>query len=164
MNNNNHQDACNLPQRRRLPHGIPAWVPDDAVHFVTINCAERGKNQLCESSVAEIFKESLLHRQKLGHLWMRLCLLMPDHIHLLASFSRNHGMKGVIAKWKEWTAKQTGIRWQTDFFEHRLRRDESFEEKAHYIRMNPVRKGLVARPEEWPYVWDSNTFGDFRGW
>ncbi|MFA5058283.1 MAG: hypothetical protein WC485_09235 [Opitutaceae bacterium] len=26
-------------------------------------------------------------------------------------------------------------------------------EKWHYIRLNPVRKGLVREPEEWRFVW-----------
>lgn len=36
-------------------------------------------------------------------------------------------------------------RWQRDFFDHRLRSIESAAEKAQYIRMNPVRAGLVNR-------------------
>jgi hypothetical protein len=39
------------------------------------------------------------------------------------------------------------------FFDHRLRREESLRDKADYILHNPVRKGLVARPEDWPRVW-----------
>ena len=38
------------------------------------------------------------------------------------------------------------------FFEHRLRKEESFREKADYILANPVRAGLVERAEDWPYV------------
>jgi hypothetical protein len=37
------------------------------------------------------------------------------------------------------------------FFEHRLQGDESLDEKAGYILENPVRAGLVAKPEDWPY-------------
>ena len=46
------------------------------------------------------------------------------------------------------------IPWQRDFFDHRLRHEESFflKKKATYIRLNPVRAGLVAIPEEWPHV------------
>jgi putative transposase len=61
-----------------------------------------------------------------------------------------------ISKWKEWTAKEIGIVWQRDFFEHRLRHDESRREKADYILQNPVRKNFVARPEDWSFVY----FGD----
>ena len=61
-----------------------------------------------------------------------------------------------MSKWKEWTAKDLGIQWQDDFFEHRLRREESRREKADYILANPVRAKLVSRSEDWPYVY----FGD----
>ena len=33
----------------------------------------------------------------------------------------------------------------------RLRRSESYAEKWNYIRENPMRKGLVAKTEDWPY-------------
>ena len=41
--------------------------------------------------------------------------------------------------------------WQDGFFDHLLRSGESYAEKWNYVRMNPVRAGLVARPEDWPY-------------
>lgn len=81
---------------------------------------------------------------------------MPDHLHMLVSFPQDEDMKMVVARFKEMTAKKTGVHWQRDFFDHRLRCDESFDEKAHYLRMNPVRKGLVSRAEDWPYVWPSS--------
>ena len=34
-----------------------------------------------------------------------------------------------------------------------LRGDESFEEKLEYIRQNPVRRGLVTRPEDYRWMW-----------
>jgi hypothetical protein len=59
----------------------------------------------------------------------------------------------IISKWKEWTDKRVGIVWQRDFFDHRLRDDESRREKADYILNNPVRRNLVARPEDWPFIY-----------
>ena len=58
-----------------------------------------------------------------------------------------------MSKWKEWTCKEIGIVWQDDFFEHRLRHDESRREKADYILANPVRAELVGRAEDWPFVY-----------
>ena len=78
---------------------------------------------------------------------------MPDHLHFVASFPETDmRMQTIVSKWKEWTAKSLGIRWQRDFFEHRLCREESAQEKADYILENPVRAGLVSRWEDWPYV------------
>jgi putative transposase len=78
---------------------------------------------------------------------------MPDHAHLLLSFPEGgKRIQTVVSKWKGWTTKTIGIRWQRDFFEHRLRREESFREKADYILDNPLRAGLISRAEDWPYV------------
>jgi REP element-mobilizing transposase RayT len=80
-------------------------------------------------------------------------LLMPDHAHFLVCFPDNgKPIRTIMGKWKEWTAKQCGIRWQRDFFEHRLRGNEGAREKADYILNNPVRAGLVTRPQDWPFL------------
>ena len=57
----------------------------------------------------------------------------------------------IVTSWKRWTARQLGISWQRDFFEHRLRHEESRREKADYILQNPIRKNLAASPEDWPF-------------
>ena len=79
---------------------------------------------------------------------------MPDHLHGLFSFSRDAEMRKIVSNWKEIAAKKAGVRWQRDFFDHRLRGNEGYAEKAHYIRMNPVRAGLVAEVAAWSYVWE----------
>ena len=81
---------------------------------------------------------------------------MPDHLHALVSFPRDSSPTKVMAGWKEIVAKKTSVTWQRDFFDHRLRSDESHEEKAAYIRQNLVRKGLVAHAEDWEFVWEPN--------
>ena len=62
-------------------------------------------------------------------------------------------LRNIVASWKRWTARQLGIGWKRDFFEHRLRQEESRREKADYILQNPVRKNLATRPEDWPFVY-----------
>jgi putative transposase len=41
--------------------------------------------------------------------------------------------------------------WQEGFFDHLIRHGESYAEKWEYVRLNPVRAGLVQDPEEWPW-------------
>jgi REP element-mobilizing transposase RayT len=111
-------------------------------------------NQLAVPDVAERLFETVRWRQESFLWWPHVFLLMPDHVHALISFPPSgKPLKTVVSKWKEWTAKEIGIVWQRDFFEHRLRHDESRREKADYILQNPVRKKLVARPEDWPFVY-----------
>ena len=88
------------------------------------------------------------------HVWYaHLVVLMPDHLHALISFPYERPMKQIIADWKRFLATNLNIDWQRDFFDHRLRCDESFVQKADYIRANPVRAGLVSSIEDSPYFW-----------
>ena len=78
---------------------------------------------------------------------------MPDHLHALISFNtRLHSMSRTIQSLKGFLAKELGIEWQKNYFDHRLRNDAVLEEKAQYIRLNPVRAGLVEDPEQWPFI------------
>jgi hypothetical protein len=84
---------------------------------------------------------------------------MPDHVHFFCSPKFDeHLLATFVGKWKEWTAKcakrRHGIAvplWQPDYFDHVLRTAKSYEAKWIYARDNPVRAGLVAAAEEWPY-------------
>lgn len=142
-----------LPRRQPLYHEVPAWVRDDATFYLTINCRPRGKNHLAHPTVAETLRESLSVRVEKGHWWPSLILLMPDHLHGLVTMAPGQDLRKAISDWKRYTARFAGIGWQRDFFDHRIRHDESLSEKWDYIVRNPVHAGLVATPEAWPYVW-----------
>jgi REP element-mobilizing transposase RayT len=139
------------PIRRRLPHEIPSWVPDGSIYFITICAKERGGSPLLASAALTVRAAATYH--EIGRWHLQLFVLMPDHVHMLVSFPAEKGMRRTVSEWKSFTAKQAGFRWQTDFFDHRLRGDENLDEKAHYVRMNPVRAGLCAEPGDWPHRW-----------
>jgi hypothetical protein len=46
-------------------------------------------------------------------------------------------------------------KWQEGCFDRLLRSDESLSDKWEYLRQNPVRAGLVANPEDWPFQFAS---------
>ena len=142
-----------LPERQKLPHVTPAWVKDGALYFITVCTQPRGVNQLCQPDNAVWIHGSFLFREQRGDWWWHLLLLMPDHLHAIMSFPQTPGMLHTLGQWKRFAARERHIDWQRDFFDHRLRDDENLVEKAHYIRMNPVRAGLITQPEDWPHVW-----------
>ena len=144
-------------QRKVLPHEVPHWVDTDSEHptfFITVCCQQRHKNQLAVDSIWKEMLETIENREERG-LWVcPLFLAMPDHVHAIMRFEGEKRMKLVMRQWKRWIASELGIDWQRDFFDHRLRTESSAIEKRNYILQNPVRGGLVERPEDWKYVRD----------
>ena len=86
-------------------------------------------------------------------------VVMPDHVRFFACPASNdsRSLSLFVGSWKRWTRKRiressiAQFVWQAEFFDHLLRSHESYEEKWHYVRANPVRAGLVACEEDWPY-------------
>ena len=84
--------------------------------------------------------------------------VMPDHVHLLLSL-RRHGQP--LSRWvgdlKRWIVRQarTGVgrdlAWQPNFFEYVVRESADVTTIARYILQNPVRQGLVARWQDYPW-------------
>jgi len=111
---------------------------------------ESGKSRIY-GTISRTAIRKLIHREQLEDLHARLVLAMPDHLHGLIAFPGIKSMTRVMADFNTWVAKSAEVQWQRDFFEHRLRGMESAAEKANYNRNNPVRAGLVSRPEDWPY-------------
>ena len=146
-----------LPKRKQLPHEIPSWVQQGERHFITINCAERNATNLLRNNIADHLLESARFYDETGKWCLWIMVVMPDHIHFIATFDLSKGIRPTITAWKRYQAIHQGVEWQPDFFEHRLRNPAEFVEKCHYIRMNPVRKNLVSAPEQWSYIIDRTT-------
>lgn len=145
-----------LPSRKRLPHQIPQWVADGSWFFITINCIPPGKNQLCHSETGDAALAAVKHNHEKLVWYCRLFLLMPDHVHAILAFPMGLGMKTTTENWKRYVANNYRVDWQRDFFDHRLRNDREVEETISYILMNPVRKGLCERAEDWVWVYRPN--------
>ncbi len=82
---------------------------------------------------------------------------MPDHLHLLVEGqSESSNCLRFISRAKQFSgyhfSRQFGQRlWQRYNFERTLRDDESTLVVARYILENPLRAGLVERPEDYPF-------------
>ena len=137
-----------------MPHETPLGLAsEDATFFITICAAARGSDDLLRADCAAALLEAVRHRHNNGIWWCRLFVVMPDHVHGLIRFPLlEHPLAREIPEFKKFTARMLGIRWQRDFFDHRLRRDESEREKADYILRNPERAGLVDDWREWPHI------------
>jgi REP-associated tyrosine transposase len=133
------------------------WLyTDHPVYFLTAGTAERRKllNQPFVHAAFIAFSKAAATRGVLVGRYV----LMPDHVHCFAGFrpdslSVSRWIQSLKVKLAEVLLKNgcSAPYWQKGFFDHVLRSAESYAEKWEYVRLNPVRAGLVERPEDWPY-------------
>ena len=82
---------------------------------------------------------------------------MPDHAHLeLVGLSGTSDLIVMLRDFKGVAtarARAIGVRnlWEKSFYDHILREHDDHNGAAWYIFNNPVRKGLVQDPRDWPY-------------
>jgi REP element-mobilizing transposase RayT len=136
----------------RLYHQTPGWVKDGAVFHIRIRCKRDNGRALTHPDLAPAILDAVrLYAQK-ERWFCHLVLLMPDHLHALLVFPREAAMSQVIGAWKSYLAKRFGLRWQDNYFDHRIRNDAELLEKQAYIRRNPVVKGLCLKEDDWPWI------------
>jgi len=78
-----------------------------------------------------------------------------------------HSLKSYTAHEANSILNRTGAFWQTESYDHWVRDDEELERIVSYIRDNPVKAGLVKRPEDWFWCSCQDRFlldGDTGGW
>ncbi|MFN7340844.1 MAG: REP-associated tyrosine transposase [Opitutia bacterium] len=142
-----------MMNRTRLRHGIPGWVEPSNHWFVTLCCKERGANTLANPQQFGAISSALAFYERLLKLKVAGLVVMPDHLHLVAQFNPDPGMRRAVESLKRYLARQYGIHWQEGFFDHRIRSDKLIRETLVYMQMNPVRAGLVTDSKDWPYFW-----------
>jgi REP element-mobilizing transposase RayT len=87
-------------------------------------------------------------------------MIMPDHIHIVARLKPGWRLEQIMHTLKSFTGKRIseqspkgGQVWQDGYYEHCIRDERALREIILYCYYNPVRKGLVKRPEDYPYWW-----------
>lgn len=127
------------------------------VYFVTIVTLRRRKFFLDRRLASATIKCLLELREKRSFNLYQYCL-MPDHFHgLIGAGVSGMALGSICGAFKSLSTTSfwrwnEGRLWQSRFFDHIIRNEQDFCETAEYIRMNPVRKGLVSRWQDWPYT------------
>jgi REP element-mobilizing transposase RayT len=82
-------------------------------------------------------------------------VVMPNHVHVLLEPGLELSgitklIKGRTARAANKILRRTGkFFWQDESFDHWVRTSAEFERVRAYIKMNPVKAGLVLRSEDW---------------
>lgn len=96
-------------------------------------------------------------------------VVMPNHVHALIEPIHGWSVAKIVATWKKFTAlrinehltvegrKPLHPLWHREYWDRFMRDQRHFEQTISYIHNNPVKAGLVADPEQWP--WSSASLG-----
>jgi len=78
---------------------------------------------------------------------------MPEHVHLLVSEPKRALLSKAIQALKLSVSVQSRQRpfWQARYFDFNVHNEEKRVEKLRYMHRNPVKRGLVERPEDWEW-------------
>ena len=148
--------SAETPRPQRLGRLETVFVRSP-IYFVTA-CTSNRRKILARSEIHESFIEFAKNGPEYGA-WIGKYVLMPDHVHAfvalddekitLASWMKS--LKNSLSKTLR-AEKISPPHWQKTFFDHVLRGADSYTEKRHYVRENPVHPGLVKHWSEWPFL------------
>jgi putative transposase len=158
----------------KVPPRLCPIFANNPVYFVTA-CTYRRKPLLATSTVHTAFVQFSEHAYTARTVAVGRYVIMPDHVHLFVSgpddFDLGRWM-GILKRYLEKHVDAVAARrltsprgrplqktrsthapvWQRGFFDHVLRSEESYGQKWNYVRENPVRAGLIEKPEDWPFA------------
>jgi putative transposase len=129
--------------------------------FVTTQTWMR-KRLFHPESNAMLLIDVLRSSVRAGRFTLHDFVIMPDHIHLLLTTAPDvtlektmQFIKGGFSFRVKRENGYTGEVWQRGFSDHRVHDADSFANHRVYIAENPVKAGLAASPDEFPWCFRS---------
>ncbi len=133
-------------------------------HFLTFSCYRR-RPYLAAVAAMELFEDAL-ERVRLRYRFVVAgYVVMPEHVHLLVNEPQRALLSRAIQALKLSVAVRGRERpfWQAHYYDFNVSSHAKFVEKLRYMHRNPgsparelcalgwkpVRRGLVAKPEDW---------------
>jgi putative DNA methylase len=156
-----------LPPHRAFPAGALNSGEAFAAMDRLLHEARDGPFYLRQPAVADMIVEAIQYNASiLGHYALHAFVVMPNHVHLLATPAvalpkLTKSLKGITARRANAMLALTGSPfWQDESYDRLVRDEREFERIRNYIEGNPVRAGLVRDASE--YRW-SSAAGATRG-
>jgi putative transposase len=121
-------------------------------HFLTFSCYHR-RPYLSTISAMEIFEDALELIRRRYLFVVAGYVVMPEHVHLLVNEPKRGLLSKVIQALKLSVSMRSLERpfWQAHYYDFNVSSRDKFVEKLRYIHRNPVRRGLVTKPEDWKW-------------
>jgi putative transposase len=167
-----------------MKHRLERWYGFDHLHFITCSCYRR-KPFLGTASARDVFLKVLSDVRHRYDFFLWGFVVMPEHIHLLitepargtpstvlqalkqrASRALRHRRRkkasgSQMRLWAETHGTSERRFWQPRFYDFNVWTVRKKNEKINYMHFNPVKRGLVKDPQQWP--WSSHCFYAGKG-
>jgi putative transposase len=158
-----------------MPWGLRRYQNSGTLHFITFSCYRR-QPLLMKHGAAQMFEQALEEARVKYGFFIFGYVVMPEHTHLLVSEPERGTLATAIKALKQSVARRQvnlggGLRssqqkdphkqkplvwgtqhfWQKRYYDFNVCTPQKHVEKLKYIHRNPVHRGQVARPEDWPW-------------
>jgi putative transposase len=122
------------------------------LHFITFSC--HGRNPYLATPAAKHLFESILESRRLKYSFdIAGYVIMPEHVHLLLTEPPREPLSKAIASLKREVSRLSAESpfWLPRYFDFNIFSNQKRTEKLRYLHRNPVHRGLVEHPEDYPW-------------
>ena len=135
-----------------MPLGLRRYQQEGDDHFVTFSCYRREAHFATPAS-KDTFLDSLELTRRRYRFEVLGYVVMPEHVHLLVSEPRDYEvpLSKALQALKISVSRRLSARpfWQRRYYDFNVFSHNKRVEKLKYMHRNPVKRGLVERPDEW---------------
>src|SRR3954467_8709285 len=138
-----------------MPWGLKRFQECRDIHFLTFSCYRRKPN-LLSATACSTFLAALERVREQHQLCVYGYVIMPEHVHLLVNEPDRGTLAQAVQSLKQGVARRLALRaaesfWEARYYDFNVWSHHKFVEKLRYIHRNPVKRGLVIRPDDWPW-------------
>ncbi len=140
-----------------MPWGLKRFHETGHLHFITFSCYRR-RRKLDTPDSRRVFERALEQVRRQYGFFVTGYVVMPEHVHMLMSEPEQALLSHAIQSLKQAVSRRLALRsaepfWQARYYDFNVWSERKRIEKLRYMHRNPVKRGLVAKPEEW--AWSS---------
>ena len=143
-----------------MPWGLRRYQQTGDLHFITFSCWRR-QPLLDPPQAKRRFEFALEQARRRYGFFVAGYVVMPEHVHLLLTEPERGTLADALQAVKQSVARRMIAArphfWQARYYDFNVWSEKKRVEKLRYIHRNPVRRGLVAKPEDWPW----SSFGHY---
>jgi putative transposase len=137
-----------------MPSSLKRFHQAESLHFITFSCFHR-LPFLATPEARETFETVLEETRARHQARIYAYVLMPEHVHLVVNEPPLILLAQFLKALKQVTSRKLrGPRekfWQERYYDSNIHGESARSEVIRYIHRNPVVRGLVERPEDWPW-------------